>query len=417
MKLAPLLFATSVAVNAALIGYVALRLAHPATAPANQLSQIAAQPRKGPDPLAKQFTTAINTHDYAALRDLLKASGFSGDLVYSIVKKCIWENYMARLNAICPQPDPKEIWWKENRWWEKTTQDQQKAINRLEHETSAQILQIVGAYLDDENKEDPRLAFLPPEKILKIRKIEQDYEELRSAIYREQAGFSLPSDDKKYHFLVDEKNRDIYEVLSEEERKAYDLRMSLTSSNIRWNMSKLDFSQEEYLKVYALQKAFDDKHGLPDPYAINYTPGHPDTTSFEEQEADKQIIAQKIKALVGDTRYEKSLKEEISDYEKLQAATRRFNLPADTPDRLYTLLTDTAKSADEIVGNATLSDEGRKKAIAELKTKLEAQVHASLGAEAGDVYLEGNSTVRNLQQMVENYTQNDSATAPVIHVQ
>ncbi len=420
MKLAPLLFATSVSVNAAFIGYVALRLAHPATAPTARLSQTAAQPRKGPDPLAKQFATAITTNDYAALRDLLKASGFSDDLVCSIVKKCIWKNYIARINAIYRQPDPKETWWKEGRSWEGITRDQQNAINRLEHEASEQMLQVLGASLDYENEDEKRLAFLPPEKIMKIKKIERDYEELRADIYREQAGFSLPSDDKRYHLLAEEQNRDIYEVMSAEERKAYDLRMSPTANSLRWKISKFDVSQEEYLKIYALQKTFDDKYGSPsDPFASNYNPGAPDTSpsSLEERAVAEQKITREIKALVGDTRYEKTLREEDNDYKKLQAAARRFNLPVDTPDRLYTLLTDTSKSADAIVGNATLSDEGRKQAIAELKNKLETQVHASLGAEAGDVYLEENTTVRNLKQMVENYTQNDSAAAPVIHVQ
>jgi hypothetical protein len=408
----PLLFAASLLANAVFVGYVSLRLAHSATAPADRLSQTAAQPRKGPDPLAEKFATAINTNDYAALRDLLKASGFPDDLVCSIIKKCIWKNYAARTNAIYPHPDPKEIWWKDDRSWEKITRDQQNAIRLLEHEASEKLIQVLGSSLDDEDREEQRLAFLPPEKIIKIKKIERDYAELRGEIYHEQAGFNLPSDDRKYSLLAEEQNRDIYAVMSTEERKAYDLRMSPTASNLRWKMSKLDVSQEEYLKIYAFQKAFDDKHNLSDPFAPNYIPGPPDVSTLEEREADKQKITQEIKAVIGDTRYEQSIKEDDNDYRQLQAATRRFNLPADTPNRLYTLLTNTAKSADEIAGNTTLSLTGKKQAIAELKAKIDSQVHASLGAEAGDVYLEGNNVMRNLQQLLETAPQNDASTAP-----
>ena len=220
------------------------------------------------------------------------------------------------------------------------------------------------------------------------------------------------------------------------ECQAYELRMSPTAQNLIYQMTRFDATEEEYRKIFPLQKAFDEKYNPEsgrdyDPFAS--TPY--DEKLYEERnKAEKQLQAQ-IKALIGESRYAESIKKEDHDYQRLQAAARRLDLPPETPDRLYALRDSNAAAIQRITTNASLAPDQKKKALAALAASTSEQVSASLGQEAADAYFKTNGMdwLKELEQgnpvifskdssnwgthsLEENPPSNDAAPAPVIHV-
>lgn len=387
----------SLAANAALIGYILRHLA----APPNSLVRFSTPTATGLDhsgkPPATDLATAFQNHDHAALRDLLKAAGFPDDRVREIVQREIWKNYFARHKALVRRDaTPSASWWKNNRDEDEPDpaihREIRKQLRELQREAEAEYLHLLGPDLGNDEHVDEKLAFLSVEKRLQLQRIEQDYDELKNEIHAEIDGFSTPADAAKLRLLKEEQKRDILAVMSPEEQKAYDLRLSETAENLRWEMTKFNATEDEYLKIFALQKAFDEKYASRnDPFGSGYDENAPKPAwSEEERSAEEAKIKQQIRALIGDERYALSIKKEDYDYRQLQAATRRFDLPADTPDRIYSLRTAVSSAALQITNNPVLSPETRKQALIQLATETRNQVRANLGPEVAEAYFKNN---------------------------
>lgn len=407
MKRPALLIAVSLAANVALAGCLVWRLflspAPSASAPAS------AVPSAGPvrpAPSAHDFAAAFQNNDLAALHALLQRSGFPDDLVREIVQSRLRQNLFARMRALHPRPQTEAAWWKQRDWSARAdpaaARAQRDLFRQLEHEAGQEELRILGPApvpADDEYGVHP-LAFLAAEKRLQIQKIEADYEELQREVRDEAEDFSMPSDRAKLRLLEQEKKRDILALMTPEEQKAYDLRMSPTAERLRWEINKFDVSEAEYVRIFALQKAFDDKYQGDDPFSSAYDEDQPKPAwSPEEREAEERTLKQRIRALVGEERYLRALKEEDNDYTQLQAAARRFDLPDGTPDRIYGLRETVAASSRQIVDNPSLSAETKKQALADLALRTRQQVRAGLGRDAAEAYLkQGMNWLQTLQE-------------------
>jgi hypothetical protein len=401
MKPASFLIAASLTANLALLGYILLR----PTTPTSYLPPHSADLNHPGPLLATDLATAFKTNNHAALRDILKAAGFPDDLVREIVQRRIWETFRTRYQALVRQADDSISWWKnvdDDETDPSLTRTTRKQLSELQRESEAELLRLFGP--DPENDEyiDKKLAFLPAEKRLQIQKIEQDYFELKNEIQEEIAGFYTAEDTAKLRLLMEEEKRDILAVMSPEEQKAYDLRLSPTAESLRWDMTKLNVTEAEYLKIFALQKAFDEKYASNvDPFSPSYDSASTNPAwSDEERSAEEAKVKQQIRALIGDERFALSIKKQDSDYRQLQAATRRFDLPSDTPDRIYSLRDTVGTTARQIADNPSLSPETKKQALIQLATQTRNQVRTGLGSEVADAYFK-NSGMRWLAALDE----------------
>ncbi len=398
MKALPLILAGSLLANAALVTTLAM-LSRDKNDSLPSRSGTAKQTQgsignRSSDINGRDLVAALNTDDPAALRDILRASGFSDDMVRSLVQMRIWKRYEARYKALQPKPDPGKPWWKDdfrqNGWYGNMSKAQREEMRQIQKDQRAEMERVLGP--DKNNNgwggwQDPRMSFLSAEKRQQLQQVQQDYQDLMSDVQQDMQGFTLPSDREKLRYLQDEQKRDIEALMTPEERKAYDLRMSSTAQQLRWQMTRFDATEEEYLKIFPLQKTFDEKYSTNDPYG-----GYIERDqSFwkERQEADRQLKEQ-MKSVIGEQRYNDYLRSQENDYQQLQAATRRLELPADTPSKVYALRDDVAAGAKQIAENANLSDEQKKASFAALAANTRAQVASALGAEAAEAYFKNN---------------------------
>jgi len=399
MKALPLILAASLLANAALVTTVAVRSSGGAGSSATNSGSSKHTPGSsagGSNVSGRDLVAALNSDDPAALRDILRAAGFSDEMVRSLVQMRIWKRYEARYKALQPQPDPSKPWWKDdarqNGWYGNMTKAQREEMRQIQKDQRAEMESVLGP--DKNNNawgggwQDARLSFLAPEKRKELQQVQQDYQELMSDVQQDMQGFALPSDREKLRYLQDEQKKDIEALMTPEERTAYDLRMSQTAQNLRWQMTKFDATEEEYLKIFPLQKAFDDKYNVNDPYGANNN--QRDQKFWQDrQEAEKQLKAQ-MKDVIGEDRYTDYLRSQDGDYQQLQAASRRLDLPPTTAATVYSMRDGVASSAQQIADNANLSADQKKQSLIELANNTRDQVRTALGAEAADAYFKNN---------------------------
>jgi hypothetical protein len=404
MKPLPLLLIASLAANAAL---VTVTLRHGASAaagappdPALSGSSAKAGPSVRPSgeiKLPPELVQAINGNDPVVLRDFLRAAGFSDEMVRSIVQMRIWKKYEERMKALNPPPGPDQPWWKNNRADQygrlnRQSRAQREEARRLQHEVRDEIETLLGPDPNQQRWQDQRLSFLPPEKRRDLQKIQQDYQELIGEVQQDINGFQLPSDIEKLRFLEDEQRRDIEALLSPEERLAYELRNSPSANQLRWQMTNLDATEAEYMAIFPLQKAFDEKYNPQNQYSYgrNYDSPQRDEAYWKERRAAEAALKEQIKSIIGEERFAESVRLQDNDWRQLEAATARLQLPADTPAKLYSLRSATAEAAQQVADNTALNFEQKKQALSDLAAQARTQVRTALGDEGGEAYFKNN---------------------------
>lgn len=402
MKALPLLLAASLVANAALLTTTLRRDSSSgdpaASSSATSAKPAATAPRSGSAiTIPPELAAALNTNDPEALRDLLRSAGLSDDMIRHIVQSTLWKKYEARFKALNPHqtPDPNKPWWKDdrsqqNRWNSGMTKAQRDEQRRLQREIEAESERLFGPQPNKNPWLEQRFAFLAPEKRQALIDIQQDYQELMSEINQEAQGFRLPSDSEKLRFLQAEQKRDIESLMTPQELRDYELRQSPTANQLRWKMTQYDATEQEYLSIFPLQKAFDEKYNQQnDPYGYN-EPAERDQNYWKERQAAEKQLQENIRAVIGEERFAESIRRQDSDYQQLEAATRRLALAPDTPQKLFALREPASAAIQQIVENTNLTNDQRKTELAAIAADTRAQIRASLGEEGAQAYFKNN---------------------------
>lgn len=403
MKALPLLLAASLAANAALLIGGWLRpsdgwpsLFSPTSATSGRTSTITLSGSPDGDATKASGTTlaaALKGGSPEELCAVLRAAGMDDSLVRQLVSARIWKNYEARFKALQNGNTPADpaVWWKnpEQNRNNTTTKEQREEMRRLQKLVQEENERILGkaAGANDNPWMKRQYGFLSSEKRELLQKTEQDYNELIGEINQETMGFQLPSDQEQLRFLQQEKRRDIEAMLTPEELRDYDLRNSSTANTLRWKMTLMNASEQEYVKIYDLQKDFDaiynPQNGAPQPER------GPDFWK-QRQAAEKELNA-RIRATIGEDRYRDYVLGNDHGYQQLQAATRRFGLPEDTPKQVFTMREDVPASAALIADDPALTPDQKRANLAAIAEKTRDEIRSKLGAETADVILKSGS--------------------------
>ena len=402
MKVLPLLLAASLVGNAAWIISSVRTPDSPAANVSGSAPQSASSPARPSDASPADSTdviAALKAQNPETLRDLLRAAGLPEQTVRSIVGSAVWARYRERMKALQPQPDPDKPWWKQdnNDYYSRTNREQRAEIRRLQREANEESLRLLGP--DKTNTgwswQDTRYNFVSEEKRKDLMEVEQDYQDLIQEVQQDMQGFALPSDAEKIRFLMDEKKRDLAAVLTPQELEDYELRMSRTAQQLRWKMTKFDGTEDEYRKIFTLQKAFDDTQDLD----ACGNPMNRGATDWKKRQEDENKLKEQFKAVLGPERYTDYLRSQNYEYQQLQSAAKRLDLPPETARQVYDLRNTVATESNRIIDQLDLGVDQKKQALAALAKTTRDQIRARLGDEAAEVYMK-NSThwLTNVEQ-------------------
>lgn len=401
MKALPLLLIASLVANAAFVTTSVIRTHSGPTAAATLAGPNASGGRmisaKTGAMTVAELAESFKSDNPESVRDLLRAAGLPEETVRSLVSSLIWKRYEKRMKELQPNPDPNKPWWKDdyNSWYNKTTREQRAQIRSLQRDARNETERILGRDPNPRNGQDPRLAFLPEDKRRDLQEVEQDYQDLIQEVQQDMQGISLPADVEKLRFLQEEKKRDLAALLTPEELADYDLRMSRTAQQLRWKASKFDATEDEYRKIFTLQKAFDDKQNT-DAWGnlINQS-----SEDWQKRHDDEKKLAAQLKESLGAERYADYVRSQNYEYQQLQNISRRLSLPPDTAGQVFGLRNDIATASQRIAADDNLGMDQKKQALVDLANRTREQVRTRLGNEAADIYLKSNmSWLKNVEQ-------------------
>lgn len=379
MKPAALFLTASLVANAALVGTLVLRRDTPAPSPS---AKPAAAPSKAALS-ADALRAALASGDTAALA----AAGFSPEAIRELTVGRSLVRALERARAAkASQGDGR--WWRTNRANPFAAREQQlQARREITEALAAAGLEDPGLFTPTDNSQ--LLAFLSPEKREALRRITQDYDELMLKF--SSGGIQLASDREKLKLLRAERDRDIAALLSPAEREAYEMRTSTTAANVRARYGDGIETEEDFRKIYALQKAFDEKYPT-DALTGRVTP----EIMRERTEAQRQL-QESIRAAVGEASYASLQRASDFDLRNLDSLASRLQLPTSTADRVAASRESYAAESQRINADTSLTTAQRREQIQALGNRAKNEITQALGQEAADAYAQRSPWVGMLQ--------------------
>lgn len=373
MKPIPLLLAASLAANAVLLAAFVLRSPSPASPQAAAVAQKAATASTTHD---AKLRAALQSGDRAALQ----AMGISADVARELALGRAFSRIAEKVRAARAAENS------DGRWWRQPNASGSRELSlQLRREVSDAMIAAFGEDLSTLNAGGGGLSFLSPEKRDALRRIVQDYDEMMAKYGA--GGIQLASDREKLRLLRAERDRDIAALLTPEERQAYEMRTSPSAASVRSRYGDALQSEDDFQKIYALQKAFDDKFPREAGAAAN----------FQQRSAAERQLQDDIRAALGEDKFAALRRASDPDLRNVESLATRLNLAPNTTDRVATARETFATESQRINADTTLTPPQRRAKIQELGAQAKSEVTGILGGEAADAYAQRSTWLNMLQ--------------------
>ena len=384
MKPASAVLAASLLVNAALVALFFTRSTAPAPVGANGLSPASAHSTPDASVASRNaLQAALASGDVAAL----EAAGLSPEAARELLLGRAFFRAFERIRAARANQPADERWWRSSRGH---ASGRELQLQNRRDITDA----LVAAFGDDlglfsTGDAGSQLSFLPPEKRDALRRITQDYDEMMAKF--SAGGIQLPSDRERLKLLREERDRDIAALLTPSEREAYEMRTSATAQAIRARYGDGIETEDDFRKIYALQKAFDEK------YPMDASMGRMTPDAMRERGEAQRQLQENLRAALGDDKYASLRRASDPDLRNVESLVSRLNLPPTTTHQIAANRETFAAESQRISANTSLTPQQRRTQIQDLGTQAKATLTQSLGSEAAEAYAQRSPWVSMLQ--------------------
>ncbi len=402
MKLSPLLLASSLAANAALViafvvGSAGDSASTPSTSSDTSAAAAGAARRAGPPGQAgvdPKLWSKLPGNDWPALIASLRAKGYPPAVIRAILAAQIDEGFRARRKALEPTAG-------DTPFWKNPTRDPKMmaALRDLGREEQKILKDLFGT---DPSADDPmsavyeerRLGGVPAEKHDQVRQIMQQFDDLRNDIYERARGGGgtisiLPDEQAKLNQLDLAQHAEIAKLLPPQELEDFDLRTSPTAESLRYQLTAFNATEDEFRALYRLQAAFDNQWGR-----LYSTPSQEEMRARGVAQGE---LLKQIETALGSDRF--AAYQRATDYGYRQASTlvARLELPPETADQLYTVQKDVQKRMQTIATDRSLPPDQRTQQLAALAEEATTKVTAALGQRGFEAYKQnGGQWLQNL---------------------
>ena len=214
-------------------------------------------------------------------------------------------------------------------------------------------------FLDDESKKA---------QILRLRKVFDD----KTAILGDG---SVPK-------LLKEMEDAVKQLLTPEEARQYDLRMSMTGNILRNQLAAFEPSEQEFLSVFDLRKVFD----------VQFHPMDPgEATAAERAERGEawKRLQEQIKQTLGAQRYADYELAQNQDFQQMYRVAKEAGLGAPEAKQVYAMKQQAEELAARIQNDQSLTPEQRGQALGGIRQETEKTIHTVLGEKGWDQFNRG----------------------------
>lgn len=383
MKPVSALLLGSLLANAALGGWWLLRESPTSTGQSPGASQRATSDKTTAATLntvaASSAETAGPSEDPAALRDRLRALGFSEPMVRSAVRALVEGPRFARERAL-RATTAQQPWWQPGLPADNAMgllpNRELRELRRAECEELARLLGPVGAVTPADLE---LFAFLPEEKAAQLAALRRDYLDQR---WSSPSGPNIPANRteaaEREKALQSDYDRGIATLLTSEEREQFALRTSTPALMVGNSARYFPGSEGEYRAIYDLTKADSERRAVIDAAPLE-SRGRAGIEAMQQYQRD-------LLATLGAERYAQWQQAHQADYTVLVELQQRFPLPPAALYAVSALPRQISAEAMAIAQDKDRTTEQKLLAVRALADDARARVRAILGDDLGDAY-------------------------------
>ena len=331
-----------------------------------------------------QLRAAIAAGDQAAVRRLMAATGLPEVAARALLRALIQEPYLQRRHQLyaAKLAEGKPFW--QRPLGDGLTTAERAELRQLQRTANERSRQLAGPDELQNLNDQRRYDFLPAAKAAQLRDLERDYAEMQVDLSQETTRFRVPEDEKRAGLLRAERERDLAALLTPEERALHELNNSPTAQNLRNQLAYFHPTEEEFKKVFALQKAFDEKYLLP----MLGGAGASTADAYRERSRAEEQLRADLRRELGEVRYADYERNQAQDYRQLQAAGQRFQLPATALDQAWAARAQLLSVSEQVVRDPALPAADRQRTLAAAAVQARAGILAALGPTVGPAYLQ-----------------------------
>src|SRR5882762_4108677 len=266
---------------------------------------------------------SIESTNYQTYINNLRGIGCPEETVRDIIITDISKLFAKRRAALRAQLQPYKFWQTgdalQNDY--SSNPELQKLLQDLEKEQRTLVKQLLGVdyktemarYWFDENYDDRMYGFLAPEKQDQLKTLQSKYDELEQEVYARSKGMLLDEDQEQLRRIEKQREAELAQVLTPEELEEYQLRNSSTANSMRAQMTGFQPSEEEFRKIFRLQKVFENEFSQ----AFDATDDAQAQIKARAQQDAQDALNEEIKKTLGDKRFAEYQRAQDPDYRTL----------------------------------------------------------------------------------------------------
>jgi len=284
----------------------------------------------------------------------------------------------------------------------------QRQLQELDKEQRNLVKQLLGVdyrtemsrYWFDENYEERMYGFLPAEKQDKIKSLQSKFDEMEQEVYARSKGMLLDEDQEQLRRIEKQREAELAQTLSPAELEEYQLRNSSTANSMRAQLTGFDANEEEFRKIFRIQKVFDEQFGK----AFDTTDDSQADIKARAQQQAQDALNEEVKKVLGEKRFAEYQRAQDPDYRTLVQVGDRFELPRDVVDRVYSMKQEAERQKQVLEANPNLTDEQRQRALELIAKETERTVAGVISNPVfKSYYKNGGNWIRNLGTTEESF--------------
>lgn len=338
--------------------------------------------------LQQQFNwRSLESTNYVEYIDKLRAVGCPEETIRDIIIADVGRLFGERRAVWRAQVPPFKFWETRSqidaRIGPGSTYQQQVAA--LDREERTLIRELLDVDLDTElahytgrGEIDFEEASFAPETSAKVRPVLDKYRQLEQQVLDKTRGVMMAGDEARLRELQRQRDAELAGILSPEELEEYQLRHSDTAQTMRAQLGGFEPSEDEFRRVFRLQKTFDDDIKQ----AFEGLDGDKVAEIRAQVMSDSQAaLDEEMKETLGEQRFAEYQRAQDNDYQALLQLSDRLPGGPKLANQVYEWKVTAQRQREKVMSNPALTHEQRRAALAAIASTTASTVATAMGQE------------------------------------
>lgn len=324
----------------------------------------------------------VESADFKEYIRNLRAIGCPEETVRDIIIADVNKLFAARRLAMFAPPKELNYWEPDNQneiWRNQKFQKQNQMLEREKRDLIRELLDIdlnkemqkIYGY-GNSDRTEKMLSFLPQEKSDSVKALREKYQTLMQKVYEESDDRNAVETQTQIKNIRAQQKAELAQLLSPEEMRQYNLRLSDTAQSLRHGLLGFEPSEQEFASLFSIREKFEAP--MQD---IPYDPDN-EADNKKRSELHKQL-EEEIKNSMTPERYAEYKRGNDYDYRELLNFTQGLDLPKKAADQTYDIKKTAEEAVRKVRSDKSLTPEHRKEVMKKMRDETEIALTEVMG--------------------------------------